>query len=289
MINLSATAGLQSAEHLYNLREIMETFHLYWASFVASQLRSYTEECDAANRAGLQFDEAKVSEVESIIRDARHLCDKIGWTSTANTIGGIIEMDVWPQTAGSYEALSIHLSHCSRALDQAFLDHLFLYVPTDDAELYTNPLEQFSKVVVGFPSSSSNTIEACRCYALGRYTACVFHCMGILQYGLYALANELKVSLNVPLPMSEWCKIINNIESKINELRNFPKSEAKDERLKFYSECSVQFRYFKDGWRNHVAHLREEYDKDQAHSALIHTREFMEHLTTRSRSSHFPN
>src|SRR5208282_1766092 len=118
--------------------------------------------------------------------------------------------------------------------------HLFLYVPADDAELYTNPVERFSKVVAGFPSASSDTIEACRCYVLGRYTACVFHCMGILQYGLYALADELKVSLNVPLPMADWCKLINNIEGKINELRNSAKSETKDERLKFYSECSVQ-------------------------------------------------
>ena len=168
-----------------------------------------------------------------------------------------------------------------------------LYVPPEDAELYKNPKEVFAKVidVNAFPSAARDAIEACRCYALERYTACVFHCMGILQYGLYALAKELNVDLGFELNLAEWCFIIEGhngklgIEGKIGnlreELKHLPKGSEKDERIQFYSETAKQFRYFKDAWRNHVAHLREEYDKDQAHRVLIHTRDFMEQLSER--------
>ena len=82
--------------------------------------------------------------------------------------------------------------------------------------------------------------------------------------------------------------MIDNIESKISDLRSLPKGQAKDDLLTFYSEGAVQFRYFKDAWRNHVAHLREEYDRDQARSILTHTCDFMEHLAKNLREIPIP-
>jgi hypothetical protein len=37
----------------------------------------------------------------------------------------------------------------------------------------------------------------------------------------------------------------------------------------------MQFRYFKDAWRNHVDHGREHYDEHQADTILTHTIDFM--------------
>ena len=56
------------------------------------------------------------------------------------------------------------------------------------------------------------------------------------------------------------------------------KGWEKDETLSFYSRVALQFRYFKDAWRNHVDHNREVYDADQAHSILIHARDFIKEL-----------
>ena len=43
----------------------------------------------------------------------------------------------------------------------------------------------------------------------------------------------------------------------------------------------MQFRYFKDAWRNHVCHQREHYDVNQAYSVLIHVADFMEAVSKR--------
>lgn len=37
----------------------------------------------------------------------------------------------------------------------------------------------------------------------------------------------------------------------------------------------MQFRYFKDAWRNHVCHLREKYNHDQALTILMQVKDFM--------------
>jgi hypothetical protein len=51
--------------------------------------------------------------------------------------------------------------------------------------------------------------------------------------------------------------------------------------MQFLSEAAKEFFYFKDGWRNYVAHGRAAYDEHQALGVLEHTRSFMNHLATR--------
>jgi hypothetical protein len=109
--------------------------------------------------------------------------------------------------------------------------------------------------------------------------------MAIAQAGLHLLANALGVSFKFPIVLAEWSNVIDGIEAKISPMKQMSKSAEKDELLTFYSECAVQFRYFKDAWRNHVGHSREVYDRDQSHSVLLHVRDFMEKLSTRIHES----
>jgi hypothetical protein len=287
MANLSGTVDLQSAEHLYTLRELMEIFKLGWCSFLRDQTQGYLNDIEVKRQQAVKGGIPAILDADDLkhqleaLRDVEKFCAEVGWSNAERTIHDLrFELEEFVVDV-DYAMMAITFRACLRVLGRELEDRVFLYVSPEDVELYNEPLEVFSKVLIAFGSAKGDVIEACRCYALNRYTACVFHCMGILQYGLFALANDIKAELTVPLQMAEWCKVINSIEGKIKDLRNERKSPEKDDKLAFYSECGVQFRYFKDAWRNHVAHLREEYDKDQAHSVLIHTREFMEHLSKR--------
>jgi len=157
----------------------------------------------------------------------------------------------------------------------------FLFLPSDDAEMYKNYGATFPLTLKAFPSTQNSIQEASQCLALGMYTACVYHCMAIAQSGLHALANDLGVAFGFSLDLAEWNSVISAIENKIKPLRDLPRSDEKDAQISFYSECAVQFRYFKDAWRNHVCHMREVYDNFQAHSILLHVRDFMETLSTK--------
>jgi hypothetical protein len=112
--------------------------------------------------------------------------------------------------------------------------------------------------------------------------------MGIAQTGLHTLAKELGVTFNYSIDLAEWNSVIAKIEEKIKPMREGARTDEKDDKLSFYSECAAQFRYFKDAWRNHVCHLREVYDRDQAHSILLHVRDFMEKLSTRVKETYMP-
>jgi hypothetical protein len=168
-----------------------------------------------------------------------------------------------------------------QAMEDELKRRKFLYVPHEDAEMYEHPEKCFSKTLTAFPSAKHDIEEACKCFALGLYTACVFHSMAVLQVGLYAMAKDLGVSFKHSIQLAEWQGVIAGIEAKIEPLRHMPKSDQRDELLSFFSGCAAQFRYFKDAWRNHVAHMREVYSRVQAQSVLLHVQDFMEQVSTR--------
>jgi hypothetical protein len=59
---------------------------------------------------------------------------------------------------------------------------------------------------------------------------------------------------------------------------------AKSEELAFLSGAAAQFRYFKEAWRNHVAHSRATYDDIEALRIMSHVHQFMDELAVRGLS-----
>ena len=49
-------------------------------------------------------------------------------------------------------------------------------------------------------------------------------------------------------------------------------------RLQFLSEAIVEFKYFKDGWRNYVSYAKVPYDAQQANQILNHVTSFIGRL-----------
>jgi hypothetical protein len=48
--------------------------------------------------------------------------------------------------------------------------------------------------------------------------------------------------------------------------------------LQFLSAAAKDFAYFKDGWRNYVAHNKASYQENDAAAVLEHVKSFMNHL-----------
>jgi len=89
-----------------------------------------------------------------------------------------------------------------------------------------------SRIPPKFPSANQEIIEAGRCYALGRNTACVFHLMCALEVGLHATAKVF----GVPTDYANWQRLLDGIEkeiAKIGEAKDKPPT-WKDDR-EFYS------------------------------------------------------
>ena len=146
-----------------------------------------------------------------------------------------------------------------------------LYVPQDRADYYNNKLICGAVIAEKFPDALPEVIEAGNCYALDRPTACVFHLMRVIPYGMAATAKLLKVKYPRDIKLLDWHSIIEPIEKAIREMgRNVTKTPKKNRDMKDFSEIAQHLNFCKDAWRNHVSHSIERYDMPQAKSVMDH-------------------
>jgi len=173
------------------------------------------------------------------------------------------------------------IGHCEALFNSIVLEfgrHMYLQIDASDRDVFGEDNHPFGENVENcFDESRNDIIAAARCLALGESNASVFHSMRVLEYGLRSLASELGI---LDFGLENWQNIIDRIEKEIRDQAKRPKSPEKLESLRHFSAAAVQFRYFKDAWRNHTSHSRSWYDELVAKSVFEHVRQFMQELAT---------
>ena len=154
----------------------------------------------------------------------------------------------------------------------------FLMISAEEREFYEQREPAFGAAVASaFAKASDDVSAASRCFALEEWTACVFHLMRVLEHGLRALAATVGLPTEA-MRHENWKNIIDQIERKIREMESLPKSPEKVSKIQFLSEAAIQFRYFKDSWRNHVSHAHASYDRHSGYPVWLHVKAFMQHM-----------
>lgn len=158
---------------------------------------------------------------------------------------------------------------------------LMVFVPNHRRK-YFNPKSFLDdNVAKQFPGPYSEMDRAGESFAVGLFTASVFHAMRAVEVGLKAIAVRLEVELPVSIENADWEMLIRKIESKVQSMKDHPKSDDKADMLHFYSEACMQFRYFKDGWRVRVAHAKATYREPEAQVVLDHATEFFKTISAK--------
>jgi hypothetical protein len=102
-----------------------------------------------------------------------------------------------------------------------------------------------------------------------------------VEIGLRSLVRHL----NIPFPdldLEQQKVIINTINKEIKDLeQKLHKGAEKAEELRFCSDAALQFRYFKDAYRNDVSHSRTVYNESEAEKVMRGTTEFLQILSTK--------
>jgi hypothetical protein len=168
----------------------------------------------------------------------------------------------------------------ARVTRQLLLDdlaqHAFVTIPRDFRQFYEQSEPLFGQEVADEFQDANRDIEgAGRCLALSEWTACVFHCMRVLEHGLGKMAGRF----SVPFGVDSWHAVLRGIEDGITILRNQRSlTEEMRAEITYYSDIASQFRHFKDAWRNHVSHAREHYDDRVAMKVYTAVRDVMQQL-----------
>jgi hypothetical protein len=134
-----------------------------------------------------------------------------------------------------------------------------------------------TKVAEQFPNASSEFRDAVKCFVTARNTGCVFHLMRSLEFGLRALG----VVFGVSLEHTNWGPAIEQIESRIRDMHTDPKWKSLPDcknQQEFYAQAASHFGVFKDAWRNYTAHVRSNYDQEDALDILQSVRAFFRKL-----------
>jgi hypothetical protein len=173
-------------------------------------------------------------------------------------------------------ALDARIESLQSIFRKELRERQFFYVPKELAGFYDNKSLCGAVVAKRFPNAIPDIIEAGNCYALRRPTACVFHLMRVVPYGMAALAKLLRVKYSTPIICLDWNSIIQPIEKAIRGIQQLPKTPKKMRDVKDYSEIAQHLNFCKDAWRNHVSHASEPYDMNQARSVLDHVTLIME-------------
>ena len=153
---------------------------------------------------------------------------------------------------------------------------LFLMISPEKRKLYEQKEAPFGELVAERFADAQRDIQAAsRCLALDEWTACVFHCMRVVELALHAWGRSLDLSIKVPIELANWKEIQRAAELKREELNNSQRSVERDKALEQLGRRLAHFLAIKDAWRNHVAHAREHYDEREAVAVWQHVKEFM--------------
>jgi len=157
----------------------------------------------------------------------------------------------------------------------------FLIVEPEKRELYEQTEPPFGRIVWDvFGDAQRDVAAAGRCLALNEWTACVVHLMRALEAPLRVIAEKVGTTFPTPMEFENWKNIIDKIESDVNArvkaLEQAKKSGARNDALKAYGEAVLQFRHFKNIWRNNAAHSRDHYDERDAQRVYEAVKDFMQ-------------
>ena len=159
----------------------------------------------------------------------------------------------------------------------------FIYIPSPLSGYVDQECLFGEDVFTAFPSARKDIKESGNCFATELHTACVFHLMRVAEYGLRALAFDRRVTIpkGRPIELATWDDIIKELEKAEEAIRNYPQTLARESQYEFYHGALMQYRRFKNLFRNRVSHTRDAYAEAEAKLAFDSVREFMGILALR--------
>jgi hypothetical protein len=118
-----------------------------------------------------------------------------------------------------------------------------------------------------FPSSLYDLEEACKCIAMGRSTASVFHLMRVME----TLLRAVHACLGLPSPTGvdkNWGNMLQAIKTDMTSRNaNGNSGWAGDDR-RFFEDLYASIDAVRVAWRNTTMHVERRYDQDEAEHLL---------------------
>lgn len=247
----------------------MLKFHASTYVFVLDQLRSMEGLLASLNPADKGGELASES-TEAVWVHLRESLRSIGLTMS------IKQVDRITSEAHTHVDLGLAVGELRRRIHDELDGRLFLYVPVERAQYFNNSGYDAS-VASAFPEATIDIEEASKCFALGRWTACVFHLMRVTEHGMRALAAYL----SVPCDFKTWEPVIRKMRTEVGD---YNASSFKGN-LDFIRQTLDRLTAVQTALRNEVMHSRSFYDEERASDVYAAVKGFMRQLATQLKAA----
>lgn len=209
-------------------------------------------------------------------RRIKKLCSQVGLSLSVKHAERVLSNHATAMTYAELKAAVTQLrDRISDELDTVY----FLHMPLQKAQIYYDAHPFGEAVSDKFPKAITDIQEASKCLAVGRFTACVFHLMRVMELSVQYLGGKLNQSNTNE---GEWQTILNKVNGAIKRMSNPPTrltSKQKAER-DTYAEAAVYLENVKNAWRNNVMHPKASYTEEEAEEIFRTVKAYMQHLAT---------
>lgn len=219
--------------------------------------------------------------VTSLHEHARHL----GLSLTINQIECVVEAA--NQGGNNLTAVSTAILELQKRVREELSARVFCCIEQEKLKYFDPFWLEDDPLFVSHDEVLREFHAAGRCYAYGENTACVFHLMRIVDYGM----RMVGVSLGISYDARNWSGIASAIEAKMRQ-KYQEKTEAWKKSEPFYAEILTDIQAIGRGHRNPVLHeLEKKYDEREALYMLTVVETLMRNITrelsaTRTAGSH---
>jgi hypothetical protein len=278
---------------LWSLLQLLDRFNNVELTALVAMIQSLRlsyEQTRTSVGGGRSLSDTNRKTVLDLANRAHALFSSIGFRQSAELSQAMVR-DIERSESLDYSSTVTHL----RSLEQCALREIasfhFVQIRRDRENFF--PFYQDSKdhkkyfwfgpeVDKAFPSAKIDISEAGYCLSVEANTAAVYHLMCAVEHGLRALARDRRVSfLKGPLALQQWGEILRELEKKVSNIDNWPKSMAREAASEFFNKAMKDCASFNGAYRRHIAHARRHYDRHEALSVMTHVRSFMQHLSTK--------
>jgi hypothetical protein len=209
---------------------------------------------------------------EACLAEVRSVCEEFGFKALVREVE---RGQIWVASdAASYKLLKDFAENLKVRIRDEFEDVLFLWIEEKDS--YQKDDLFGSEVGEQFKDASFDIKEAGTCFALGRYTACVYHLMRVTESGLRVIGKRVGYSDERPV----WEAVLKYIDAELRRNYNEMSALFKGD-VEFISGISAQMHAVNLAWRRRVAHIERTYSEEEARRIFDSTRNLMQHIASK--------
>lgn len=187
-----------------------------------------------------------MEEIKLVLAPLRQVCLELGLKTSAIRIERMLSI---PTLVPSVGRLSEELRHLNLALHDDLASHVFYLV--QDSSFISSPMELWGEAGAKL-RLTLDIEEASKCFAFGRYTACVFHLMRVVEGGVIALGKLIDPNDYKP----QFSSVLKKIERQLGmKWQDWPETARPYKPL--FEETLPHLFAIKKSWRDQVDHFNE--------------------------------